>query len=285
MGVDEERLGLPDRVGESVGEVGLPDRDRMEVGPGVRRHLAGDGPLVVVGPVEGQREGPDRLGQVRRGQTQHGAGVEPAAEVAADRHVGAKAEPDRLVQGVAEPLGVLGVGADLPGVIGHRVIEVPVADQPDLPAGGEQVVAGRHRVDALEECAVRRGRCPEEVVGLKERGAVPAGGHARGQQRLDLGGQVQRAAVGRVVEGLDAEAIPGGEERVVGPVPEHEGELAAQVAQAGRAVVLVKVQGDLAVRAGAEAVAPAFEVALRALEVVELAIDDDLQRLVLAAIG
>ncbi len=81
--------------------------------------------------------------------------------------------------------------------------------------------------------------------------------------------------MGRVVEGLDAEAIPGGEERVVGAVPEHEGELAAQVAQAGRAVVFVEVQGDLAVGAGAEAVAPAFEVALRALEVVELAVDDD----------
>ena len=129
---------------------------------------------------------------------------------------------------------------------------------------------------------VRSWGRPEEVVGLEERGAVPAGGHAGREQRLDLGGQVQRAAVVRVVEGLDAEAIPGGEERVVGAVPEREGELAAQVAQAGRAEVLVEVQGDLAVGAGAEAVAPAFEVALDALEVVELAVDDDLQRLVLA---
>ena len=59
--VEAERLGLPGRVGEVVGEVGLADRDRVELGPGVRRHLAGDGPLVVVGPVEGQREGPDRI--------------------------------------------------------------------------------------------------------------------------------------------------------------------------------------------------------------------------------
>jgi hypothetical protein len=68
---------------------------------------------------------------------------------------------------------------------------------------------------------------------------------------------------------VDAEAIPGGEERVVGAVPEHGGELAAQVAQAGRAEVFVGVQGDLAIGARAEAVAPAFEVALRALEVVD----------------
>ena len=122
----------------------------------------------------------------------------------------------------------------------------------------------------------------QEVVGLEERGAVPAGGHAGGEQRLDLGGQVQRTAVMRVVEGLDAEAIAGGEERVVGAVPEHEGELAAQLVQAGRAEVLVEVQGDLAVGAGAEAVASALEVALHALEVVELAVDDDPQALVLA---
>ena len=33
--VEAERLGLPDRVGEVVGEVGLPDRDRVELGPDV----------------------------------------------------------------------------------------------------------------------------------------------------------------------------------------------------------------------------------------------------------
>src|SRR5262249_61032549 len=121
-----------------------------------------------------------------------------------------------------------------------------------------------------------------EVVAREERGADPAGGHAGRQQRLDLGGQVQRAAVARVVKGLDAEAIPGGEERVVGAVPEHEGELAAQLTQAGRAALLVEMEGDLAVGAGAEPVAPAFEVALGALEVVELTVDDDPQRLVLA---
>jgi hypothetical protein len=42
------------------------------------------------------------------------------------------------------------------------------------------------------------------------------------------------------------------------------------------------VQGDLAVGAGAQAVAATLEVALSALEVVELAVDDDVQGLVLA---
>ena len=117
---------------------------------------------------------------------------------------------------------------------------------------------------------------------MEERVAVPAGGHAGREQRLDLGGQVQSTLVMRVVERLDAEAIPRGEERVVEAVPEGEGELAAQFAQAGRAEVLIEVQSDLAVGAGAEAVATALEVALYAFEVVELAVDDDPQALVLA---
>ena len=54
-----------------------------------------------------------RIGSLRcaRRQAQHGAGVDPAAEIAADRHVGPQAQADRLVQRVPEPLGVLGVGA------------------------------------------------------------------------------------------------------------------------------------------------------------------------------
>ena len=217
---------------------------------------------------------------MRRRQAQHGAGVDPATEIAADRHVGPEAQAYRLVEGVPEPLGVLGVGAISPVPVDQGVVEVPVADQPDLAAGGEQEVAGRHLVDAVEESAVLGDH--QEVVGMEERVAVPAGGNAGREQRLDLGGQVERTAVMRVVERLDAEAIPRREERVVEAVPEGEGELAAQLAQAGRAEVLIEVQSDLAIGAGAEAVASALEVLLYALEVVELAIDDDPQALVLA---
>src|SRR4051812_46550441 len=81
----------------------------------------------------------------------------------------------------------------------------------------------------------------------------------------------------RVVEGLDAEAVPRREERVVEAVPEGEGELAAQLAQAGRAEVLIEVQSDLAIGASAEAVASALKVLLHALKVVKSAVDDDAQ--------
>src|SRR5207245_2637195 len=64
--------------------------------------------------------------------------------------------------------------------------------------------------------------------------------------------------------------------------PEGEGKLAAEVLQAAGAVVLVEVQGDLAVGSRAEAVAPPLQVAAESLEVVELAVDGDPPRAVLA---
>jgi hypothetical protein len=86
----------------------------------------------------------------------------------------------------------------------------------------------------------------------------------------------------RIEEGLDAEAIASSEEGVVGAVPECKGELAAQPLQAGGTELLVEVQGDLAVGAGAQAVTATLEVALNTLEVVELAVDDNVQGFVLA---
>src|SRR5262249_53781589 len=55
-------------------------------------------------------------------------------------------------------------------------------------------------------------------------------------------------------------------------------ELAAQVVEEAEAVLLVEVDGDLAVAAGAEAVTAEAEVAAEALVIVELAVDggDDL---------
>ena len=76
------------------------------------------GSFVVVGVVEGESEGANGFGMVARGEAEHGAGVEPAAEVAADRHVGAQADADGLLEGVAEFGGVVGVGALRRGMVG-----------------------------------------------------------------------------------------------------------------------------------------------------------------------
>src|SRR6202011_954924 len=60
-------------------------------------------------------------------------------------------------------------------------------------------------------------------------------------------------------------------------VPEDERELAAQVPQARRTLLLVEVEHDLAVGAGAEAVPLPLEAAPDALEAVQLAVGHQLQ--------
>ena len=80
----------------------------------------------------------------------------------------------------------------------------------------------------------------------------------------------------RVEQRLDAEPVAGREEPLLRLVPQHERVLAAQLVQAVRTDVLVQVERDLAVRAGPQPVSRAFELALDPLEVVELAVHDDL---------
>ena len=71
----------------------------------------------------------------------------------------------------------------------------------------------------------------------------------------------------------------------LGPSQSTKANSPRRLLQAGRAEVFVEVQGDLAVGAGAEAMAPALEVLAASLEVVELAVDDDLHRSSSLAIG
>ena len=85
-----------------------------------------------------------------------------------------------------------------------------------------------------------------------------------------------------VEERLDAETIARGEEGAVDFVPEDESELAAQAMEACGAEVFVEMQRDLAVGAGAQAVACALRVPAGWLVTVELAVDDDVRAFVLA---
>ena len=82
-------------------------------------------------------------------------------------------------------------------------------------------------------------------------------------------------------ERLDAEPVAGGEEPLLRLVPQHERELAAELVEAVRPQVLVQVEGDLAVGARPQPVSRPFQLALDPLEVVELAVHDDVAPLVL----
>ena len=96
--VQTEGLGVVDRIGEIVGQRILADRNRHPFGARPARHLLGRDTLVIVFMIEAQREGADRIGPVTRGETQHGAGIDTAAEIATDRHVRTQAHFDGIVE-------------------------------------------------------------------------------------------------------------------------------------------------------------------------------------------
>ena len=107
-----------------IREIVLADRDGMELGADAGRHLARFSFFVVVGPIEGQRERPDRIGMMPGGQSDHGAGIEPAAQIAADRHVRAQPQTDRLLERMAKLRDVL-VGRALTDIRCRAIVEVP----------------------------------------------------------------------------------------------------------------------------------------------------------------
>ena len=193
-------------------------------------------------------------------------GVEAAAQVEGDRHVGAEAEPHRLLERGAQLLGAGGVLAV------ERRVEAPIAPQRDGAALDDHQVAGRERAHALEHRA--RGR--EVLVGrhVRERAGVPARLDAHREERLRLRRDQDAARSLRVDERLDPEAIARRDEPPAPRVPEDERDLAAEVLDERVAVLLVEMDDELAVAPGAEAVPLRLELPAGALEVVELSVDD-----------
>ena len=75
---------------------------------------------------------------------------------------------------------------------------------------------------------------------------------ARRQQGLEAGGEAQAAVVQAVVQGLDAQAVPGQEQGAGQPVPDGEGEGAVQAGDAVVAPFRVGPQDHLGIAVGME---------------------------------
>ena len=96
-------------------------------------------------------------------------------------------------------------------------------------------VARRHAADAAVQGPRVGHAAPEKKAGMA--GRLGAGVDRRSQQRLHLRGHAQGVAVVGVVQRLDAEGVARQQHRALAPVPEREGEHAAQLVQHGRAVL------------------------------------------------
>ena len=79
--------------------------------------------------LEAQRERADRVRAMLLGEAEHGAGVDAAAQIAANRHVGAEPNAHGVVEHCTKALDVFGVAQYLAVVTCDRVLDVPVLRQ------------------------------------------------------------------------------------------------------------------------------------------------------------
>ncbi len=133
-------------------------------------------------------------------------------------------------------------------------------------------VAGGQLADALED----GGGIGQVAAGEVAREALQveiAADLGMGEQGADLRGEHEPPVALRVVEGLFAHPIAGGEERLALGVPQDEGEHPVEVGEALLAEFLPGVDDHLGVGAGGEAVPARAQGLGEAPEVVDLAVE------------
>jgi hypothetical protein len=231
---DDARKVAGDGGGNVDGEIGKaqPRRGDARLLAFVERR-AGERGGERAQPVEAHRG--EAAGE--RGRVDAGRQEEP------QRPVGHRAHADRRVEGRQPRLGQ-GLG---PPVFAERELpgcEVVVQDVRGRQPGD----AGQHRA--------RRGDRPVREIRVDALGGERAGIARQPRQHRAHGrGEGEAVVAVRVDDGLQAEAVAEQVDRAPREVDDGDGEHAAQAVHEVHAPVLVGVQDELGVRAGAEAVA------------------------------
>jgi len=277
---------VPDQPGEGVEELLHADGHFPVFGPKRRCDLPRVVQLAEFRLAVTHREGLQRSGHHALHQGGDGAGIDPAAQEHSQRHVAHQPHPDGLFQPAAALGDPLGVGARLDVL---RRGHVPVAlDRQARPAAvaeiKSQVMAGHQLADVAEQRPLVADVAEGKILG-QQRLVEARRDSGMLQQRLDLGGEGEQRSVPVVVEGFDAEAVAGAEQRLGLPVPDGEGEHAAQRGNTARPVLLPGMQDGFGVAVRAVAVAGGFQGRAQSGVVEDLAVEDDLGRAVLVGHG
>src|SRR6185437_8523110 len=174
--------------------------------------------------------------------------------------------------------GALGAGAR---VALDRERHAPVTAHARLLARRPaERVAREQLADSLEERLLAGHEPGGEELG--QHLGIERGRDAPGREdRLDLGGEQQLVARPRPVQRLDAEAVARQEEPPLAAVPDREREHPLEALDAALALLLVEVEDGLGVGAAAVAVAALLELRAQRRVVVDLAVVDEPDALVL----
>ncbi len=203
--------------------------------------------------------------------------VEPTREARADLDVGPRQpQTDGVEEEVAEPSGRFAFVADLARPAeGNRVPSA--ARETPLTQVERRALARQQRRDAVEERVVGVVVAVERQVIVDGQRVGPAGNVGPLENRLDLAREDESVARVPKVQRLDAEPVPRQKQRALRLIVDGEGEHAVETLQAPLAPLLVRLQNDLGVGAGAKRVTEAAEVGGQFKVVIDLTVVDNLQ--------
>ena len=136
------------RSGRIVRDVLGRDRDLEQLELRLGREISGIAALVELRAyVEAAREALEGIAGLAGGEARDDAGVEPAGDVGADRHVRAQVQPHGVLHELVEAVREVALGVVEVGLVLH----FPVALHRDLAVPHDQVVARQQLLDAAEE--------------------------------------------------------------------------------------------------------------------------------------
>ncbi len=264
-GVAKGLIEVPRQFGHEVNGVG-PDDELVMLGTEVLGHGAGG--FVVRGfAAEADGECFHRAADGLGHEVHDGAGVQPAGEERAQRHVADEAQVHGFADVVEEGRNGLGFGwrrcRRRPyGWNGRR----PVFAFLHAAIGDAQPTAGTQHANAREH-GIRRGDVAVGEVERQGRGVERARHVGISQQAFDPGTEDQPRGVAEIVERLFAQPVAGQPQLSRAPVPDCQRKHAAQGMQTFDAAPLKKMHDGFGVGARAEGVAARLQFGAEGWEI------------------
>ncbi len=201
------------------------------------------------------------------------AGVEPAGEQHAHRHVGDLVAPahrpaQQFVGGFDPFLFAVGVRQAIGG-------ERPVTAAGAMAVTVDAQPVGRAQLAHPAQNGARRRHHPMEGELEMDGFGVETGVHpAGGEQRLGVGGETETLVVAGPVAGFDAEAVAGQKETAVAHVPDRQGEHAMETGRRLLAPFPIGLEDHFGIAVGKEVIALVLQLGAQLRIVVDGAVED-----------
>ena len=116
-------------------------------------------------------------------EAQNSAGIDSAAEITANRDIGAKAKPHSFLKCAAKFFGIFGVRPMRPDIVCPWIIEIPILAQLNVLIGRDHVMSGGNLINPLEQGP---HLMPANSAGVVNGFGIPTSRYPRGEQSLHL---------------------------------------------------------------------------------------------------